>query len=97
MQGLLEAVNRHAKAVGMHINASKTRVMPALIPGEQRQAVLLDGEPLEDFDKLKYLGSLFIANGQETEEKWSRSNLAVPYSLAYSPVFVRGVKAGSTR
>ncbi len=25
MQGLLEAVNRHAAAVGMHINASKTR------------------------------------------------------------------------
>ncbi len=53
MQGLLEAVNRHAFAVGMRINASKTKVMPALIPGEQRQAVLLDGEPLEGVDKLK--------------------------------------------
>ncbi len=27
MQGLLEAVNRHAAAVGMHINASKTKVI----------------------------------------------------------------------
>ncbi len=53
MQGLLGAVNRHAAAVGMRINASKTKVMPALIPGEQRQAVLLDGEPLEVVDKLK--------------------------------------------
>ncbi len=56
MQGLLEAVNRHAAAIGMRINASKTKVMSALIPGEQRQAVLLDGEPLEDVDKFKYLG-----------------------------------------
>ncbi len=31
MQGLLEAVNRHAAAVGMRINASKTKVMSALI------------------------------------------------------------------
>ncbi len=45
MQGLLEAVNCHAAAVGMRINASKTKVMSALIPGEQRQAVLIEGEP----------------------------------------------------
>ncbi len=35
MQGLLEAVNHHAAAVGMRINASKTKVMSALIPGVQ--------------------------------------------------------------
>ncbi len=55
MQGLLEAVNRHAAAVGMRIDTSKTKTMSTLIPGEQRQAVLLDGEPLEDIDKFKYL------------------------------------------
>ncbi len=38
MQGLLEAVNRHAAAVGMRINASKNKVMPALIPGEQHKS-----------------------------------------------------------
>ncbi len=27
MQGLLEAVNRHAAALGMRINASKTKVI----------------------------------------------------------------------
>ncbi len=43
----------HATTVGMRINASKTKVMSALIPGEQRQAVLFDGEPLEDVDKFK--------------------------------------------
>ncbi len=48
----------------MRINASKTKVMSALIPGEQRQAVLLDREPLEDVDKFKCLGSMFVANDQ---------------------------------
>ncbi len=37
MQGLHDAVNRHAAAAGMRINASKTKVMPSLIPAEQRQ------------------------------------------------------------
>ncbi len=39
MQGLLEAVNRHAAAVGMRISASTTKVMSALIPGEQAIAL----------------------------------------------------------
>ncbi len=62
MQGLLEDVNLHAAAVGMHINAPKTKIISALIPGEQRRAVLLDGGPLEDVDKINYLGSIFVAN-----------------------------------
>ncbi len=41
--------------------------MSALIPGEQRQAVLLDGGPLEDVDRFKYLGSMLFANGQGNE------------------------------
>ncbi len=53
-----------------------TTVMSALIPGEQRQAVLLDSEPLENVEKFKYLGSMFVANGQGTEEIMSRINLA---------------------
>ncbi len=40
----------------MSINASKTKVMSALIPGDQLQAVLLDGEHLEDVDKRKRQG-----------------------------------------
>ncbi len=43
MRSLLEAVNPHATAVGMRMDASKIKT---LIPGEQRQAVLLDGEPI---------------------------------------------------
>ncbi len=59
IQGLLEAA-------GMRMSASKTKVMSALTPGEQRQTVLLAGEPLKDVDKFKYLGSMLIANGQGT-------------------------------
>ncbi len=76
LQGLLEADNRHAAAVGMRINASKTKVMSALIPGDQRQAILLDAEPLEDVEKCQYLCSMFVAYGQGTEEIRSRINLA---------------------
>ncbi len=60
----------------MRINASKTKVMSTLVPGEQRHAALLDGEHLEDVDKFKYLGSMFVANGQCTEEIRRRVNLA---------------------
>ncbi len=42
--------------------------MSTLIPGEQRRAVLIDGEPVKDVDKFMYLGSMFVANGQITEE-----------------------------
>ncbi len=52
-------------------------VMSALISGEQRQVVLLDGEPLEGIDKFKNLGSMFVANDQGTEEIRSRVNLAL--------------------
>ncbi len=76
MQGLLEAVNSHTASVGMRINTSKTKLMSAFIPGEQRQAVLLDGEPLEDVERFKYLGLMFVANGQGTKEIRSRINLA---------------------
>ncbi len=62
----LESVNRHAAAVGMRINASKTNVMSALIPCEPRQAVLLDGEPLEDVDKFMDLDSMFAASGPDS-------------------------------
>ncbi len=49
--------------------------MSALVPDEQRKAFLLDGEPLEDVEKFKYIGSMLVANGQGTEEIRSRINL----------------------
>ncbi len=73
---MLEAANRHATAIGMCINASKSKVVSTLVPGEHGQAVILDGEQLEGVKKFKYLGSIFIANGQGTEEIRSRINLA---------------------
>ncbi len=60
----------------MRINALKTEVMSALITGEQHQAVLLDGEPLEEVNRFKCIDSMFIATGQSTEQIWSSRNLA---------------------
>ncbi len=76
MQGLLESVDHHAIAVGMCINASKTKVLSAFIPSEQRQAVLLHGGPLEEVDKFKGIGSTCIAKGQDTDEVRNRIILA---------------------
>ncbi len=90
MQGWLEAVNRHATTVGRRINSSKTKVMSALIPGEQFQAVLLEGEPLEDVEVFKYLGSMFVTNSHGPEE--IRSWINIIRSTTCSPVFGRGVK-----
>ncbi len=75
--------------------ASKARMMSALIPGEQRPAVLLNGELLEDVYKFKYRSSIFIANSPGTEEVRSKIN--------FDHVLDRGVKyrcvkrPGSTR
>ncbi len=44
LQGLFKAVNRHATAVSVHINVSKTKAMTALIADEQRQVAMLEGE-----------------------------------------------------
>ncbi len=99
MQGMLEAANRHAAAVGMRINASKSKVVSTLVPGEHGQAVILDGEQLEGIEKFKYLGSIFRAPKRSEAELI----LPVPHSLICNPVCGRGVKyrcvqrAGSTR
>ncbi len=36
--------------------------------GEQLQAAMLDGEPLEGVNEFEYLGSMSIANNHGTEE-----------------------------
>ncbi len=59
----------------MSIDVSKTKVMSALIPGEQRQAALLHGEPSEDVDKFKYVDSVFVGNGQGTGKIRNRIHL----------------------
>ncbi len=48
MQGLFEAINRHSAAAEMRINASKSKEIPVIIPGELRQTFLLDGEALKN-------------------------------------------------
>ncbi len=49
----------------MRIDASKTKVMSARIPFAQHQAYLIDGEPLENVDTLKYLSLMFVTNAQK--------------------------------
>ncbi len=69
IQGLFKAVDHFATAIGTCITASETKVMSALIPGKQRQAALIGGEPLEGFSELKCLNSMFNAKGQRNQKQ----------------------------
>ncbi len=82
----------HGTTVGMHINALKTKLMFAFIPGEQRQAVLLANGPSEDVDGFKCLGSIFIVKGHGIWTVRRRIILADQHSLACYYFFVSVVK-----
>ncbi len=76
IQDLLKAINNHAVAVGIRIHASNTKVMPTLMPSEQHQAVLLDGEPLGEANEIEHFGSMCIPNDQRTYKSRSRIDLS---------------------
>ncbi len=59
--------------------------MPALIPGGQRQAIVLDGKPLEEFDKLKKLanGSIDICLWSQREVATSTKEKVMYFVLLY--------------
>ncbi len=78
MQDPREAGNNHTEVVDMRINAPKTKVMS----GEQRPAVMPNGESLEEVEKLKYLGSVNVANGQGTD-------LSCPFRILSSAIMLR--------
>ncbi len=60
VQGLFETANSRSRVVYYRILFQGNVNTP---PDEQRQAVLLDDESLEEDDKLNYLGSMFLENG----------------------------------
>ncbi len=99
MQGLLEAANHPASAVRIRINASKTNVTSAFIPGEQRQVALLDGEFPDDIPRMG--GRRKMVRAPRRSE--AGLILPIPHFLACNPVFGLGVKyhcaqrAGSSR
>ncbi len=84
IQGLFEAGNHHATAVGKRINVSKTKVMSAFMPGEQRQTVFHDGEPLEDVEKCYHFGSMVVTYGQGNEDIRNKIGLVRTHSVAWS-------------
>ncbi len=79
MQYMFKAFNRHAATVGMCINALMIKVMPALILGEQCQAILLNDD---DVNKLKYLCLMFISIRKGIKAIRGRINLA-RYAFAH--------------
>ncbi len=62
IQDALNNIDRYSKAVGLWINASKTKVMSTQPrPGAQHV-------PLVEVESLEYLGSSFTATGQAKDE-----------------------------
>ncbi len=69
----------------------KTKVMSPLIPGEQCQDVVLNGEPLEDVNKFNNL-DLCSSPTPRAQRSEAGLILPLPYSLVYNPGFGPGVK-----
>lgn len=76
IQTVLNRIQEKAAAIGMRINASKTKILSAGIPQAERSSVTLNGETLEETDSFKYLGCTFIGTGQGINEIEARINAA---------------------
>ncbi len=92
VQSLLEAVNCHGAAVGMRINVPKNKLMSAVIPGEQRQAVLLDGGPLGILPNSRISARCLSQMARAPKMSEAEVILLVPNSRACNPVLGCGVK-----
>ncbi len=75
VQEMVNGVNRFANAVGLRINAAKTKVLSAQMNPSSRGTIILDGVPLEEVASFKYLGASFTATGQAVGEIAARINL----------------------
>ncbi len=73
---MVNGVHRFANAVGLRINAAKTKVLSAQMSPSSRGTIILDGVPLEEVSSFKYLGASFTATGQAVDEIAARINLA---------------------
>ncbi len=76
VRGALEGIERYTAAVGLRVNAAKTKVLSAQIAASQQKQLFLEGVPLEEVAAFKYLGASFNATGQAVQEIESRINSA---------------------
>ncbi len=90
IQSLLEVINRHAAAVGMRIDASKTKALSAIVPGEQRQAVVQKKSHWRTSTSSNISLFLFTANGQGADEikSWNNLDRSAILSLVVALAFV---------
>ncbi len=74
VQETLEGIERYAAAVGLRIDAAKTKVLSAQVANSQQRQLFPEGVPLEEVAAFKYLGASFIASGQTVQGIESRIN-----------------------
>nr|VZH89496.1 unnamed protein product [Spirometra erinaceieuropaei] len=76
LQSMVSRVNEVAKAVGLSINAGKTKVFSSCIPDQEKAPLGIDGCQLEEVDSFKYLGARLLPNGQSKDDVVSRIDAA---------------------
>lgn len=76
IQNAVDNIVAMSKEVGLSINTSKTKVLSALVPADQRNIISLEGEPIEEVDSFAYLGSKCTATGQGFSDIERRISLA---------------------
>ena len=75
LQVILERVCHFAAAVGLKINADKTKAF-STCPSDAGKSLKLDGFSIETVDNFRYLGSIILPNGQAKDEIRNRIDCA---------------------
>ena len=75
LQPVLDRIESSGRSIGLIINSSKTKVL-STCPNMPNQCLSISGEPIEQVDSFKYLGSTLLPNGQAKEEIVLRTNNA---------------------
>ena len=76
---MIDRLNKTCKAYGMEINVKKTKEMTMNKnekPRGVQQYIMLNGEPLEQVTRFKYLGSWITEDARSDEEIRTRVGMA---------------------
>src|SRR3989442_11795348 len=79
MQKMIDRLSTTCKEYGMEINVKKTKVMimnETAKPNEMQRCIELDGVPLEQMSRFKYLGSWITEDARSDDDIGARVGMA---------------------
>ncbi len=83
---MVNGVHRFANAVGLRIDAAKTKALSAEVNPSSRDTITLDGVPLEEVSSFKYLGASVAEITAKINLLRANSNRLHTSMLAYSVI-----------